>query len=162
MNVDEKVHVNVRDIIKEREKEKEKEREKNNEKYTDIKYNTDEKKKNDGKAKLVLKMTKMRTNNFMTSRGLKKINENSANKRNKSLSIKQKTEKIMKQKKLFANQQKSITRGTFIKNKYLENKKNLKSKKKKFKKVMKKKMKKKPRKLMKNKMKIKKLMKIII
>ena len=125
MNIDEKVHVNVRDIIKEREKEKEKEREKNNEKYIDIKYNTDEKKKNDDKAKLVLKMTKMRTNNFMTSRGLKMINENSANKRNKSLSIKQKTEKIMKQKKLFSNQQKSITRGTFIKNKYLENKKNL-------------------------------------
>jgi hypothetical protein len=119
-NLEKKVHVNVRDIIKNN-KEREKEKEK------DIIFNTAEKIKNDSKAKLVTKMTRMRTNNYMTSSSLKINNENSINKkRNFSLVNKEKTGNKIENKKLLTKQQKSKTKGIFIKIKNLDKKRNLK------------------------------------
>ena len=115
-NLEKKVHVNVRDIIKN-----------NKEKEKDIILNTAEKIKNDSKAKLVLKMTRMRTNNYMTSSSLKINNENSINKkRNFSLVNKEKTGNKIENKKLLTKQQKSKTKGIFIKIKTLDKKRNLK------------------------------------
>ena len=113
--VEDKVHVNVRDIIK---KNKENE---NKEKKKKI-FQTAQKLKNK-KENLLLKISKTKTNSHMninmhmTARSLN-FNEK---KRYKSLISKQKTENKMKNKNIInrkmSTQQRSKTNGLFIKNK---------------------------------------------
>ena len=129
--VEEKVHVNVRDIIKEN---KEKEKEKENKGKINKMLQTAQKLKN--KKEDILKLSKTKTNSnihFNIHKTTRSLNMIDNQKRYNSLFSKQKIDKMKNKninKKLMTKQQKSKTNAIFAKNriKTIDNKNSLKLK----------------------------------